>query len=531
MQSRQVRYSCFVVCLSVLLGSSWSAPAAGPISGGGVGATKPAPSLPVKPLPAGTPLAAPKTSQPPQAAAQPVEPAWPQPFELGPGEQTGFGFVAGKPGSIVVNVQWTGVPLTVSLAKPGGGRVDQQGNGSVALQYNATADDVKKGVLWGVSIRPTQVAPKSAAGTGITVIEKPVKIDTRGLAKGTVSVQHPPGDMKLAQAELKARAVKAQALKPTSQAVATAQAGILAQRQAALQKQQTARQAALLEQVRSKIPVPAYQEMSQRIASGTAASGVPLKQKTGVAVRATGTSAQADVSSAGSNAPATIATDPVITALSVTSGQPEDPVLIEGSGFSNIPGEVHFIVANGKDVVAPVTIWSDTQIFAAVPDVSGIQAYNGLVYVKRGTSKSQLRDFRFNPAIEVRSLDMPNDWVMGGDGPGGSNESGVWEGQFITIRFAGSVFGARGDDQFCNSTWLKNGWTVDAAYLTGAWISVDRGGAPKIVAFGSGDAYVSEFRQGTDSPYVKVHWWYDACATIGYWLNVVISGPKGVPHF
>ena len=531
MNSRKVRYSCFLVCLSVLLGFSWSAPAvadepidrrfaAGPISGGGVGATKPAPSVPAKPLPAGTPLAAPKTSQPAQAAAQPVEPAWPQPFELGPGEQTGFAFVVGNPGLIVVNVRWTGVPLTATLAKPGGVFIYQQGNGSMTLQHNATVDDVKKGVLWGVSIRPTQVVPKSAAGTGIAVIEKPVKIDTRGLAKGTVNVQHPPGDMNLAQAELKARTVKAQALKPTSQAVATATVNVLAQRQAALQKQQTARQAALLEQVRSKISVPAYQEMSQRIASGTAASGVPLKQKTGVAVRATGTSAQADVSSAGSNAPATIATDPVITALSVTSGQPGDPVLIEGSGFSNIPGEVHFIVANGRDVVAPVTIWSDTQIFAAVPEVSGIQAFNGLVSVKRGTSTSKLVPFRFIPSIECIILNVIpiNDQILQNADPAG---------YYVRHPGPGWAFflGARGDDTFFSNTRLKNGWTLQAVYLT------DYGNYSGIKVSGAADAYVSESSPGTDSLYAKVHWWIDADAWVLYTPIFEISGPKGVPYF
>ena len=207
-----------------------------------------------------------KASQPTQGTAQPVEPKWPQPFELGPGEQTGFGFVAGNPGLIVVNVRWTGVPLTVILAKPGGFFIYQQGNGSVTLQYNATADDVKKGVLWGVSLHPTQVAAPPPVGSRITVIEKQVKIDTRGVAKGTITIQHPPGDMALAQAELNARTVKAQALKPTSQQVATANVNVLAQKQAALQKQQTVRQAALLEQVRSKIPVQAYQQTSQRIA-------------------------------------------------------------------------------------------------------------------------------------------------------------------------------------------------------------------------------------------------------------------------
>jgi len=68
MNSRKARYSCFLVCLSVLLGFSWTAPAvagdaadlrlaAESILGGGAGSTMPALPLPVKPLPAGFPTA------------------------------------------------------------------------------------------------------------------------------------------------------------------------------------------------------------------------------------------------------------------------------------------------------------------------------------------------------------------------------------------------------------------------------------------------------------------------------------------
>jgi hypothetical protein len=570
MNSRKVRHSCFLVCLSVLLGFSWSAPvvagdavglrlAAGPPNwGGGVGPTNPAPSVPVKPLPAGSPLAAPKTSQPPIAVAQTIEPTWPQPFELGPGERTGFGFVAGNPGLIVVNVRWTGVPLTVSLAKPGGGTVDQQGNGSVTLQYNATADDVRKGVLWGVSLRPTQGALKPSVGSGITVIEKPLKIDTRGVAKGTVNVQHPPGDMKLAQAELKARADRL-ALQAKSQPVATANVNVLAQKQAALQKQQAVRQAALLEQVRSKIPVPAYQQTSQRIALGAkpgvvssqssafkGESGFPLEQKTGVAVKVTDTSVQPRVSSAGTTAPKTIVSpDPVIRLIehSLSTGQPGDPVLLVGSGFSTVPGEVHFIVANGKDVASPVTFWSDTQIMVTVPDVSGILAFDGQVYVQRGASRTNSLAFRFEPSVEYKTLvlkyeDEKNNFMEGTD----PTALGVVQHDYtlnvLSIVYIGAPFamiGGRGDDEFApygynpygssHNKQLKNGWTTDSAYLSlpGIW-----GG--KIHIDGSADAYISEFTLATDTPYLKVHWWADFGSAVWYSPYIVIKGPKGVAY-
>lgn len=458
-----------------------------------------------------------------------------------------------------MNVQWTGVPLIVSLAKPGGGTVDRQGNGSVRLQYNATADDVKKGMLWGVSIRPVQEAPKPA-GSGNAVIEKPVRIDTRGLAKGNVAVQHPPGDMKLAQPELKARADKTQALKPQPATVAP-KMDVLAQKQAALQKQKAVRQAALLEQVKPKLPIQAYQQMSRRIALGeqpgaskgiiivdtgsinippgasskTAASGNPLARKSAVAigkksaigvsaVKATGTSAPAQVSSVGSNAQAMTVPDPVIASLSISSGQPGDPVLLSGSGFFNDGGEVHFIVANGKDVPAPVSAWSDTQIFAAVPDVSGIQGYNGMMYVRRGAQNSKLVPFHYIPATEFKTLVMTNDRALK-DTP---NWDAIMVGdeKYLDIYYSGGWLGARGDDQFFLQTRLKNGWTVDSAYLMlpPAW------GVGYFNPGNGWNAYIADFRPGTDSPYLKVHWWKESFKSIAYSIRVVIKGPKGVPY-
>jgi hypothetical protein len=529
--------------------------AAGPNWGGGVGTMKSATSVPVKPLPA---------VSPPTAASKPAgapvnvpsaEPKWPQPFELGAGERTGFGFVAGKPGPIVVNVQWTGVPLTVSLAKPGGGTVDRQGNGSVTLQYNATADDVQRGMIWGISIRPAQESPKQAGGSGIAVFDRPIKQDIRILAKGSVSVQHPPGDMKLAQAELNARAAQAKAAQARPQQTNAAQANILTQRQTALQKQNTARQAALLEQVRQKIPVQAYQQASQRIAIGgtpgavssqssaiTAAPGIPVERGTGIAIggksfgavstaNSIGTSSQA-LSDAGSNPPATTVADPAIASLSAYSGQPGDPVLITGSNFSNDPGEVHFIVANGMDVKAQPTAWNDTQIFTSVPDVSGIQGFSGLLYVQRGTDKSKMVTFQFVPATEFRKLGPTPD----------SRFKRPWETMkcyennvYCTDSYGishdlGILFGGRGDDEFFEVTRLKNGWQVDSAYLTSGQSSLtyDKRG---VIIISPADVFISEFRQGTDSPYLKVHWWMDAGGFVAYSPRVVIKGPKGVPHF
>jgi hypothetical protein len=485
--------------------------------------------------------------QEPPKSGTPAEPKWPHAFELGAGEQTGFGFVAGTPGPIVITVQWTGVPLIISLAKPGGGSVDQQGAGLATLRYNASAEDVKKGQVWTVSIRLAQEAPKTNGGTTPNLIDRPTRMELKALAKGSVTVQHPTGDLNRAQAEVKARAGQVQPPKP--QAALLPQMDQLALRQSVHHQQQVARQAKLLEQVRPKLSAEAYQKLSRDMTSAAAVGGklgtdfakggdapaalmAPVQKGT-VAAPAPGGTNQGVKPPAGKPIPPPPSsphppppppqnqTPPVITALSVSVGQPGDPVLVSGVGFSTVPGEVHLLVANGRDVRATATLWSDTQIVAVVPSADGIPAYNGQLYVSRGGVKSTLVPFRFSPATEFRTLGMATDKSISLEGlppfiqvdKGYVLHPGDWW-----------AFGAKGEDQFYLYAKLKNGWVVDSAYLT------DRNGLA-ITRLGRADAYISELRQGTDSPYLKVHWWRDGGDNgVGYVPHIVISGPKGVPH-
>lgn len=501
----------------------------------------------------------PLLGQEPPKAGTPSEPKWPHAFELASGEQTGFGFVAGTPGPIVVTVQWTGVPLIISLAKPGGGSIDQQGTGLATLKYSASAEDVRKGQLWNVSIRLAQEAPKPSVGTTPKLIDRPTRMDLKTLAKGSVTVQHPAGDLNRVQAEVKARAGQAPPQKP--QVGLLPQVDQLALRQSEHQQQQVARQAKLLEQVRPKLSVEAYQKLSRDMASSatvvakpgpdSSKGGAPAAlmapvQKGTPAAAASGGAVQGVQPLAGKATPppppppppqrgaqgGTAGTippppppppqsPPVITALSVSVGQPGDPVLISGSGFSTVPGEVHLLVANGRDIRATATLWTDTQIVAVVPSADGIPAYNGQLYVSRGGARSTLVPFRFSPATEFRTLGMSTDKSISLEGlppfiqldKGYVFHPGDWW-----------AFGAKGEDQFYLYAKLKNGWVVDSACLT------DRNGLA-ITRLGRADAFISELRQGTDSPYLKVHWWRDGGDNgVGYVPHIVISGPKGVPH-
>jgi len=486
------------------------------------------------------------------SAAVPAEPKWPQAFELGVGERNGFGFVVGRPGPIVVTVRWQGGPLAVTLGKPGGGAVERSGSGVVTILYAATADDVKNGVLWRIGLRPARGAANPAMGAGG---KKRYQVE----AKGTVAVQHPPGDAKRAQSEWNALAAKAKAEQSRPLPPAPPQPDALAQAKAGLQKQQAARRAQLLERIRPKIPAEAYRKMSARIsglkrggiaddsikpqpgATGQAPSGqsaataaasksvVPPKgprtsvevpgRTIGAVVPGVSSTQSGQVGAAGSTQPNTVAS-PVVASLSVASGQPGDPVTVSGSGFGGTPGEVHFIVANQRDLVAPITYWSGSQIVTEVPYTDGVPSYPGSVYVKRADgAKTGLLPFRFNPITDVATLGMTPDRMIKAPYDFRYLPGIAWHDG------AGDLFGARGDDEFFLSTRLQNGWVVDRVYLT-----MTASDTTAIHIWGNANAYITESREGTNSPYVKVHWWRDGLSTVAYSPRVVILGPKGVPY-
>lgn len=474
-----------------------------------------------------------KPTAPPPSSPQ--GPQAPQAFELQVGEQTSFGFAASQPGPILVTVSWQGAPLQITLVKPGGGTLERQGSGSVSLQYAATAEDVRKGVFWTVNLRSPQAAAMPAGTASNQVHEKPVKQQPQLLARGTVTLHHPPGDPKLAQAELKARQNQGKAaLDKPPPALSAPQPSLLVQKQATLQKQQTTRQTQLLEQVRSRLPAEVHQKMAQKIATaasqplpGAKVMGTALPvglQMTPATVLLQPSTPASRATKDAKEAPPAGVSDPIIASLSITSGQPGDPVLITGSGFSGTTGEVHFIVANGRDLTAPISGWNDGQIFTAVPDVSGLQAFSGQVYVRRGGANSRFMPFQFNPALEYRSLAVTNDRIITG------TESNVYYrslGIGIYHDGTGDLFGARGEDQYFLTTRLRNGWVVDSAFISNYVTAVDRSGP---WSWHNASAYISEYRGGTDSPYLKVRWWREGFSEVIYTPNVIIRGPKGVPH-
>ena len=471
-------------------------------------------------------------------------PTWPQKFEVQGPESDSFGFAVTQPGLVVVDVQNQGAPVIVTLQGPAQQPISQQGVGQVRLTYMVPPQDVQKSVLWGVQIRLAQPAPPQLGGR----------------AGGSVVVQHPPVNQAAVQQAVQAMAAQQPSAQEQQQASAQAAAQMeqaFQQRKAQFDRQQLDRRAALhaqiqpqLDQLRSRrggqirprgleeaegtsgeSSASPEGEIGARGLRGDQMMGTmqqpldapTMRQPGAIIPPATTSSSSQALQSAGTTAgPQTVMPNPVIVSLSVTQGQPGDPVMITGSGFGNGSGEVHFIVNPGKDLVAPVQVWTDSQVFVTVPDIAGLLAYNGVVYVVRGSdqSKTNLVPWRFNPALELRELR----WTLDRRLKSPFQPEAAYRPTTIAHGNGNPFVGYKDDDEFFVTTRLKNAWLVDDVGVTCA---VPWGGG-----MCDGNAYAVDSRRGTDSPYLKVHWWL-APAFGGYKYTyytyvVRIIGPKSV---
>lgn len=213
-----------------------------------------------------------------------------------------------------------------------------------------------------------------------------------------------------------------------------------------------------------------------------------------------------------------------ISGLDRTEGKPGQPVLISGNGFRN-PIEVHFVYSSGKDEVGSVLSCSYAQVMAEVPSFSGVAApYPGQIYVKCAGQTSASQSFSFDPAIDWVPLDFNkydlssifhfvkgDDWDSWQDNTLGV--AGVYHrGSFWT--------GHKNEDVWFDNIKLKNGYVVDSIYFG------------KTSNSSEADAYIVESHEGTDNPYVRVHWWdtpvYDS---VYYYIGVNVKGPRGVPYW
>jgi hypothetical protein len=233
---------------------------------------------------------------------------------------------------------------------------------------------------------------------------------------------------------------------------------------------------------------------------------------------------------------------PLITSKSAAEGDPGTPVMIQGRNFGTTRGEVRFIVANGRDLPAPITFWSATQIMAEVPAIEGVREFPGQIYVKRGDgAQSDLRPFAFKPALERRHIGPIGRSERRVNGPSeGFIEDAVvhpyallWKGPGTDhvpnggyVSRLSLLFGGVGTDQYFLNGRLANGWRVESCTIG----SRNAGSNTPRVTQGQGSATVKNCPVGSDILRTEVDWWIDFASGIDYSLRLDIVGPKGVPH-
>ena len=230
------------------------------------------------------------------------------------------------------------------------------------------------------------------------------------------------------------------------------------------------------------------------------------------------------------------ATRPGITSISIAEGEPLTPVGITGSKLVQ-PVEVHFKVGPSTDLPGRVEYLNDTQIVAYVPDASGIAApFDGEMFVRTPQGQTNSVPFRLIPGREVIPLNIEENLLVGDFEflkPNGDDDNWYvipsWGNSNVFVGWhKPDIFeGYSGDDVFFKNFRLKNGWLVDSIIFWDSSYEALRLGAK---------TRLEEYRQGTDSPYLRIRWWADALISVApinmacYNFAINIVGPKGVPY-
>lgn len=475
-------------------------------------------------------------------------PTWPQKFEVQGPEVGSFGFAVTQAGPIAIDVQAQGAPILVTLQSAGSQTVTRQATGNLRMNHMVTSQDVQRSLFWTVQIRLAQPMPPQQGGR----------------AGGAINVQHPPVNHQQVQAALAAHQqrarqqlgqLEAQAQQADAQAAAQIEQAFQ-QRKAQFEQQEVGRRAALfaniqpqLDQLRNQaggvirprglegeVPeVPATSEAGASPAEGTDEIGtrggmkslaqIPDRKMLQVMPQVSSSQQGSTAGSAPPPQQTTPTQSPVIGSLSVTQGRPGDPLFINGSNFGAGGGEVHFVMGPGKDQLAPAgVVWTNSQIFATIPDPPGLLGFNGTIYIKRAgeTVTSNLYPFRFEPIIVTRDYKMPAvaPDVVYEHQPHLPNYT-----QHSVFMVNGNVFqGLSGSVKYFENTVLRNGWVLDEVYYSKGSLSC-LGGCNSLV----------EKWIGNSKPYFKIR--YDLNAAdfgsskfTSYVIDrISLRGPKGLP--
>ncbi len=430
------------------------------------------------------------------------------PFDLTRDQHQSLRFPVDSPGRIDARVEWRGSPLIVSLVGPAGQVARQTASGRVELTYEVTAADVQRGDAWLLTLQSAE-----RGGDPLAVV-----------AKGTISLEHPAGDV----AKMTAR-VDAERKQQLAQYLSrSAQLGrqLLQARQARVAQYQQAEddathraQAQLLQHV---------------VALRTHAVARPATVVGRVPIGGSNARPAPAPSSAGAVSTPVTSPTPVITALSNNQGQPGDALLISGSGFGQSAAAagatVHLVVAPGKDVQLDADYWSDTQIQTSIPDgITGVpENPQAAIYIEVASGSSPLVPFHFKPAIEIAFTTVSSshahvDYATGngedqayGPTPPVGNQPPAYPDGYV-LHEGGLIMGGSGNDIWNAGRRLKNGWTV---------VSVDEGLSWRT---GDADAIVSQYHAGSSDLSFTIHWSDGSGDVVLYAPTMFIHGPRGVP--
>ena len=454
---------------------------------------------------------------PPQGAQLPT---WPQRFEVRGPETASFGFAVTQPGPIVVDVQWQGPPLRVALEGPN--RLEQIGAGRVVLKSHITPQDVQQGAsLWSVSIALQNPGPTPAVGQiGVQhpqVNEMAARRAAEARRQGVTQQQH--DEM---QAQTEARLKKA---------IASRKAQFTQDLERRDRVERDKIQPMLTQLRASRQPLVRPRGLEAEKGDATAQSKSEISTRG--AAESLGTSKTAERMAAIVQERSKLSVEsapapqgpPHISSLSETSGGPRKVLLIRGTGFSDVRGQVYFTAPPDRALPANVVEWTDAGIIVELPDVTGVLPYQANIYVARGQELSNRVIFNFIPRQQLRNIETNMYFARSPGNPDYRTSSSFLtsSGYRVSDTFVhsrhpipfGEFFGDKGNDEFFLRTQLKNGWTVSGAEIF-PWP-------------GLGGAYVQEQGAGTN-PYLNIRWWINPFAPfISYRYVIHIVGPDGVP--
>jgi hypothetical protein len=224
---------------------------------------------------------------------------------------------------------------------------------------------------------------------------------------------------------------------------------------------------------------------------------------------------------------ATTQQTPRIDTVSASAGEPGDSLLISGSGFLGAT-EVFFLVAPNRPEKGIVSFSNDSQLMVQVPAVTGIPAYNGLVYVRREDGQmSPGAMFRFTPRTTVIRYQFDNldDVMLHNDGGADKKISYdlIQTKETAFVEHSALFGGFKVDDTLFPNKRLKNGWIVEDVIFDGNQYPLHY------------STQLESSGKGTDSLRLKVHGWtngpiYFVVKYLQYHTGFLIRGPEGLSY-